>query len=66
MCESEDHVTLSRRCSVRVSSNDVVCLLKVVAPRTAYSSHLLHQENSRRGGGANSPITGGGRLAPDV
>ena len=43
MCESGDHVTLSRRCSVRVYSPDLACLLKVVAPRTADSSYLLHQ-----------------------
>ena len=43
MCESGDHVTLSRRCSVRVSSKVLACLLKVVALSTAYSSHLLHQ-----------------------
>ena len=49
MCESGDHVTLSRRCSVRVSSPDLACLLKVVAPRAAYSSYLLHQGCSRTG-----------------
>ena len=43
MCESGYHVTLSRRCSVRVSSKVLACLLKVVALRTAYSSYLLHQ-----------------------
>ena len=26
-----------------VSSKDLVCLLKVVAPRAAYSSYLVHQ-----------------------
>ena len=42
MCESGDHVTLSQRCSVRASSKVLACLLKVVTPRTAYSSYLLH------------------------
>ena len=55
MCESGDHATLSRRCSVRVHSLDLACLSKVVAPRAADSSHLLH-----RGG---SP-TGSCQLAP--
>ena len=65
MCESGDHVTLSRRCSVRVYSPDLACLLKVVAPRTADSSYLLHQGCCWSDHGA-SPLTGGGRLAPDV
>ena len=43
MCESGDHVTLYRRCSVRVSSKVLACLFKVVALRAAYSSYLLHQ-----------------------
>ena len=51
MCESGDHVTLSRRCSVRVSSKVLACLLKVVAPRAAYSLYLLHQGCSPTGSG---------------
>ena len=66
MCESGDHVTLSRRCSVRVSSKVLACLLKVVAPTTAYSSYLLPPRGALRRGHANSPLTGGGRPAPDV
>ena len=66
VCESGDHVTLSRRCSVRVSSKVLACLLKVVAPRTAYSSYLLPPRGALRRGHANSPLTGGGRPAPDV
>ena len=68
MCESGDHVTLSRRCSVRVSSKVLACLFKVVALRTAYSSYLLHHGCSptRAPRHANPPLTGGGRLIPDV
>ena len=65
MCESEDHVTLSRMCSLRVYSLDLACLSKVVAPRAAYSSHLLHQGCCWSEHGA-SPLTGGGSPAPDV
>ena len=65
MCESGDHVTLSRRCSVRVSSKDLACLLKVVALRPAHSPYLLHQGCCWTDHGA-SPLTGGGRPAPDV
>ena len=67
MCESGDHVTLSRRCSVRVSSNDLACLMKVVALRTAHSPYLLHQGCCRTDHGASPlTVTGGGRPAPDV
>ena len=65
MCESGDHVTLSRRCSVRVSSKDLACLLKVVALRPAHSPYLLHQGCCWTDHGA-SPLTGGGRPAPDM
>ena len=47
VCETEDHVTLSRRCSTWVRSPAPVCLLKVVALRTRLrttsSSYLLHK-----------------------
>ena len=65
MCESGDHVTLSRRCSVRVSSKDLACLSKVIAPRPARIPYLLHQRYSPTDHGA-SPLTGGDRPAPDV
>ena len=65
MCESGDHVTLSRRCLVRVYSPDLACLPKVVALRAASSSHLLHEGCCRNDHGA-SPLTGGGSPAPDV
>ena len=41
MCESGDHVTLSRRCSERVYSPDPACLPKFVAPRAAYRFYLF-------------------------
>ena len=44
MCESEDHVTLSRRCSERVYNLDLACLLKAVAIGTDHSPYLLHLE----------------------
>jgi hypothetical protein len=43
LCESGDHVTLSRRCSVWASSKVLACLLKVVALSTASNLCLLHQ-----------------------
>ena len=49
LCESGDHVTLSRRCSVWAPSATQACLSKVVALRTASSSYLLHQGCSRTG-----------------
>ena len=71
MCESGDHVTLSRRCSVRVHSTDLACFLKVVALRTAHSPHLLHQRTRSTGGAvgrimAPRLLTGVGRPASDV
>ena len=55
MCESGDHVTLSRRCSVWVSSKLLACLSKVVALSTASSSYLLHQGCSPTGPGQPAP-----------
>ena len=49
MCESGDRATLSRRCSVWVSSPDLACLSKAVALRAACSSYLPHQGCSPTG-----------------